>query len=206
MTHRCIGIVMPSSPGIPTGRGSGLKHRPVSVRIRLGAHNADMAFHSKVAATTLGIAMLLGMSGCSSSPEEVQQSDMGNRFETSNPTDGFLDDGSGNELAVGSDLTLPGTWPEGVPTPAGTLIAFSVIDDRTAVATFSVDGDVFSSQQMFLTAFDTSFTVEPIPDLSTDTIAVYGAIGNGYDITISATLGEQPSDRGEITLLVNPSL
>lgn len=197
---------MPPSPGIPTGRGSGLKHRPVWVRIPPGAHNADMDLRSKFTAVACVVALTVGVTGCSSEPEAVQSSDLGDRFESSNPTDDFLDDGSGNELEVGTDLTLPADWPQGVPTPSGTLIAVSVIDDRTAVATWTVEGDVFTAQEGFLTEFDSTFTVEPLVDLSTDTISVYGAIGNGYDITVSATLGEQSSDPGEITLLVNPSL
>lgn len=197
---------MPPSPGIPTGRGSGLKHRPVWVRIPPGAHNADMGLRSKFTAVACVVAVTVGVTGCASEPEAVQTSDLGDRFESSNPTDDLLDDGSGNELEVGTDLTLPADWPQGVPTPSGTLIAVSVIDERTAVATWTVEGDVFTAQEGFLTEFDSTFTVEPLADLSTDTISVYGAIGNGYDITVSATLGEQSSDPGEITLLVNPSL
>jgi hypothetical protein len=176
-----------------------------------------MGLPSKLATATLGralicLALALGMSACSSGSnitdvtDVTETNDLGNHFETSNSQDEILDDGSGNELAVGSDLFLPTTWPEGVPTPTGTLIAVSVIDDRTAVATWSVQGDVFQVQQMFLPAFDSGFVVEPIPDLSTDTIVVYGAVGNGYDITVSATLGEKATDPGEITMLVNPSI
>lgn len=197
---------MPPSPGIPTGRGSGLKHRPVWVRIPPGAHNADMDLRSTITAIACGVLLTIGLSGCSSSPTEAPTSDLGNHFEQSNPTDELLDDGSGNELVVGSDLTLPNNWPQGIPTPDGTLIAVSVIDERTAVATWTVQGDVFTAQEDFLTKFDSSFAVEPIADLSTETIVVYGAIGNGYDITVSATLGEQVNDPGEITLLVNPSI
>lgn len=196
---------MPPSPGIPTGRGSGLKHRPVWVRIPPGAHNNGMDARSKITILTCLLVLTIGVTGCSSAPNVTQTSDLGDRFESSNPTDNFLGDGSGNELEVGSDLALPANWPKGVPTPIGTLIAVSVIDERTAVATWSVEGDVFTTQQGFLDKFDSTYTVESISDLSTDTISVYGAIGNGYDITISATLGEQLSDPGEITLLVNPS-
>ena len=165
-----------------------------------------MHLRSKFTAVACVVALTVGVTGCSSEPEAVQSSDLGDRFESSNPTDDLLDDGSGNELEVGSDLTLPTDWPQGVPTPSGTLIAVSVIDERTAVATWTVEGDVFTAQEGFLAEFDSTFTVEPLADLSTDTISVYGAIGNGYDITVSATLGEQSSDPGEITLLVNPSL
>ncbi len=198
-------MVMPPSPGIPTGRGSGLKHRPVWVRIPPGAHNDWVGISKIHTATALGFALVLGIAGCTSSPTVSQTSDLGNHFETSNPEDKLFDDGSGNELEVGSDLSLPPDWPEGVPTPVGALISVSVIDDRTAVATWSVEGDVFQAQQSFLAEFHSGFSVEPIPDLSTDTIIVYGATGNGFDITISSTLGERSTDPGEITLLVNPS-
>ncbi len=198
-------MVMPPSPGIPTGRGNGLKHRPVWVRIPLGAHNDWVGISKIHTATALGVVLVLGLAGCTSSPTVSQTSDLDNRFETSNPEDKLFDDGSGNELEVGSDLSLPPDWPEGVPTPAGALISVSVIDDRTAVATWSVEGDVFQAQQSFLAEFNSGFSVEPIPDLSTDTIIVYGATGNGFDITISSTLGERSTDPGEITLLVNPS-
>ncbi len=196
---------MPPSPGIPTGRGSGLKHRPVWVRIPPGAHNHYVGISNIQTATALGVVLVFGLAGCTSSPTVSQTSDLGNHFEPSNPEDKLWDDGSGNELEVGSDLSLPPDWPEGVPTPAGALISVSVIDNRTAVATWSVEGDVFQAQQLFLAEFDSGFSVEPIPDLSTDTIIVYGATGNGFDITISSTLGERSTDPGEITLLVNPS-
>ncbi len=196
---------MPPSPGIPTGRGSGLKHRPVWVRIPPGAHNAAMGVFSKIAVAAAGTVLILGVSGCSTSPDVGEGNELGNHFETSNPSDEFLDDGSGNELEIGSDLTLPPTWPIGVPTPVGSLIAVSVIDEQTAVATWSVTGDVVPAQIEFLTLFDSGYVVQPIPDLSTESIFVYGAIGNGYDITISATVGEKSTDPGEITLLINPS-
>jgi hypothetical protein len=165
-----------------------------------------MDLRSVIAAVACVAALTAGLAGCSSGSEVTQTSDLGDRFESSNPTDDFLDDGSGNELEVGSDLPLPNNWPQGIPTPEGTLIAVSVIDERTAVATWTVQGDVFTAQKEFLTQFDSTFTVEPIADLSTDTIVVYGAIGNGYDVTVSATLGEQVNDPGEITLLINPSI
>ena len=196
---------MPPSPGIPTGRGSGLKHRPVWVRIPPGAHNADMKIRSNITVAMCGVLLSVGLVGCSGSVDVAQTSDLGNQFEQSNPTDEFLDDGSGNELEVGRDLNLPSNWPQAIPTPEGSLIAISVIDERTAVATWSVQNDVFLAQKEFLTEFDGSFAVEPLLDLSTDSIIVYGAIGNGFDVTISATLGAKADDPGEITVLVNPS-
>ncbi len=196
---------MPPSPGIPTGRGSGLKHRPVWVRIPPGAHNAGMNFRSRIAVALSVVVLTTGFVGCSSAVDEAATSDLGNHFEQANPTDEFLDDGSGNELEVGSDLALPNNWPQAIPTPGGSLIAISVIDERTAVATWTAQGDVFLAQKQFLAEFDSTFVVEPLLDLSTDSIVVYGAIGNGFDVTISATLGQQADDPGEITLLVNPS-
>ena len=196
---------MPPSPGIPTGRGSGLKHRPVWVRIPPGAHNAGMNFRSRIAVALSVVVLTTGFVGCSSAVDEAATSDLGSHFEQANPTDEFLDDGSGNELEVGSDLALPNNWPQAIPTLGGSLIAISVIDERTAVATWTAQGDVFLAQKQFLAEFDSTFVVEPLLDLSTDSIVVYGAIGNGFDVTISATLGQQADDPGEITLLVNPS-
>lgn len=165
-----------------------------------------MNLRSRIPTVCCCVALAFGLAACSSSPETTPAGELGNRFEQSNPSDDRLDDGSGNELEIGANLTLPQGWPKDVPTPNGSLIAVSVIDERTAVATWTVQGDVFTAQEEFLTRFDSTFTVEPISDLSTETIVVYGAIGNGYDITISATLGEQSDDPGEITLLVNPSI
>jgi hypothetical protein len=159
----------------------------------------------KIAVAAAGTVLILGVSGCSTSPDVGEGNELGNHLQTSHPSDEFLDDGSGNELEIGSDLTLPPTWPIGVPTPVGSLIAVSVIDEQTAVATWSVTGDVVPAQIEFLTLFDSGYLVQPIPDLSTESIFVYGAIGNGYDITISATVGEKSTDPGEITLLINPS-
>jgi hypothetical protein len=194
---------MAPSPGIPTGRGSGLKHRPVSVRIRPGAHN-EWVNPRTTAALLAGLVITVGIGACSTSPGLSESSDLGNHFETSDPDDALLDDGSGNQLSVGSDLVLPLDWPVNVPTPEGTLIAVSVIGDQTAVATWSIADDVFKAQQSYLAQLDAGFAVEPIPDLTTDTIVVYGATGNGYEVVVSATVGEETADPGEITLLVNP--
>ena len=195
---------MAPSPGIPTGRGSGLKHRPVSVRIRPGAHNEWVNPRTTAALLAAGLVITVGIGACSTGPGPSESSDLGNRFETSDPDDALLDDGSGNQLSVGSDLVLPLDWPVNVPTPEGTLIAVSVIDDQTAVATWSVADDVFKAQQSYLAQLDAGFAVEPIPDLTSDTIVVYGATGNGYEVVVSATVGEETADPGEITLLVNP--
>ena len=197
-------MVMPPSPGIPTGRGSGLKHRPVSVQIRPGAHNeaVNPSTTSALAAATLVVAV--GIGGCSSGPDSTTSSDLGNRFETSVPDGSPLGDGSGNQLAMGIDLMLPTDWPIHVPTPVGSLISVSVIDENTAVGTWSIAGDVFGAQQVYLAQLEEGFAVEPIPDLTTDTIVVYAVTGSGYEIIVSATLGEKTTDPGEITLLVNP--
>jgi hypothetical protein len=164
-----------------------------------------MKIRSNITVAMCGVLLSVGLVGCSGSVDVAQTSDLGNQFEQSNPTDEFLDDGSGNELEVGRDLNLPSNWPQAIPTPEGSLIAISVIDERTAVATWSVQNDVFLAQKEFLTEFDESFAVEPLLDLSTESIIVYGAIGNGFDVTISATLGAKADDPGEITVLVNPS-
>lgn len=165
-----------------------------------------MILRKFILGAALVVVAVVGLTGCSQDSTSPETTASGNQFEVSNPDDPLLDDGSGNELVVGSDLALPSDWPAGVPTPTGTLIAVSIIDDRTAVATWSVTGDVFEVQQDFLGEFDTSFEVGPLADLSSATIKVFGAIGNGFDITISATLGEQSTAPGEITLLVNPSI
>ena len=147
----------------------------------------------------------VGISGCSSSPGPTTPSDLGNRFETLDAEDDPLGDGSGNQLAMGKDLMLPTGWPINVPIPYGSLISVSVINDNTAVGTWSIAGDVFQAQQMYLARLEAEFVVEPIPDLTTDTIVVYAVTGNGYEIIVSSTLGEKTTDPGEITLLVNPN-
>lgn len=152
-----------------------------------------------------GLVIVLGIGGCSRSLSSAESSDLGNRFETSETGDALLEDGSGNQLELGSDLSLPQEWPTNVPTPVGTLISVSVIDEHTAVATWSVVGDVFQAQQIFLVELEDGFAVESIAELTTETITVYSATGNGYEIVVSATLGEEDTDPGEITLLVNPS-
>ena len=147
----------------------------------------------------------VGISGCSSSPGPTTPSDLGNRFETPDANDDPLGDGSGNQLAMGKDLMLPTGWPINVPIPYGSLISVSVINDNTAVGTWSIAGDVFQAQQMYLARLEAEFVVEPIPDLTTDTIVVYAVTGNGYEIIVSSTLGEKTTDPGQITLLVNPN-
>ena len=149
--------------------------------------------------------MAVGISGCSSSPGPITPSDLGNRFETPDANDDPLGDGSGNQLAMGKDLMLPTDWPINVPIPDGPLISVSVINNDTAVGTWSIAGDVFQAQREFLAQLETEFAVVSIPDLTTDTIVVYAVTGNGYEIIVSSTLGEKTTDPGEITLLVNPS-
>jgi hypothetical protein len=197
-------MVIPPSPGIPTGRGSGLKHRPVSVQIRPGAHNEVVNPSTTSALIAAGLAIAVGIGGCSTGPGPTTSSDLGNRFETFDPDDGPLGDGSGNQLAMGNDLMLPMDWPINVPTPDGSLISVSVINDNTAVGTWSIAGDVFQAQQVYLAQFQAGFAVQPMPDLTTDTIVVYAVTGSGYEIIVSSTLGEKITDPGEITLLVNP--
>jgi hypothetical protein len=105
-----------------------------------------MKIRSNITVAMCGVLLGVGLVGCSGSVDVAQTSDLGNQFEQSNPTDEFLDDGSGNELEVGRDLNLPSNWPQAIPTPEGSLIAISVIDERTAVATWSVQNDVFLAQ------------------------------------------------------------
>ena len=128
-------------------------------------------------------------------------------FESENPDDSTFTDDAGNELQVGENLPLPPDWPADVPTPKGSLIAVSVVDTQTAVATWQTDGDVFLAEQSYVEQLASAgFTVTKSDDLSTAANTVYTAVGNGLDVTVSATSGEKETDPGEITVLVNPGL
>lgn len=129
------------------------------------------------------------------------------QFETDNPDDSTFTDDAGNEMQVGENLVLPPEWPALVPTPEGSLIAVSIVDSETAVATWQTPGDVFVAEQSLVELFESGgFEVTKSVDLSTDANTVYTAVGNGLDVTISATSGEVQSDPGEITVLVNPGM
>ena len=128
-------------------------------------------------------------------------------FESDNPDDSTFTDDAGNELQVGENLALPPDWPGDVPIPDGSLIAVSVVDAQTAVATWQIDGDVLLAEQSYVEQLaSTGFTVTKSDDLSTEANTVYTAVGNGLDVTVSATSGEKETDPGEITVLVNPGL
>lgn len=142
-------------------------------------------------------------------PESEPQSDTtaSNHFETDPTGDSIFTDDAGNEIAVGENLTLPNNWPGLVPTPEGSLVAVSVIDEQTAVATWKIESDVFAVQEEYAQDLSSQgFEVSSDFGLSTDTIVVLIARGSGLDITISATTGEQVNDPGEITVVVNPSV
>ena len=164
---------------------------------------------SVLAATTTTVACtnaeLSNANGSESSSELSTESIA--PFESDNPDDSTFTDDAGNELQVGENLPLPPDWPADVPIPDGSLIAVSVVDAQTAVATWQTDGDVLLAEQSYVEQLaSTGFTVTKSDDLSTDANTVYTAVGNGLDITVSATSGEKETDPGEITVLVNPGL
>ena len=144
--------------------------------------------------------------GCTSTTVSPDVSPTGAQFEFENPDDSVFTDDAGNEMQVGSDLDVPANWPAAVPTPQGRLIAVSVVDESTAVATWQVEGDVIQAEDAFVQVMtESGFQVTRSTDLSTENISVFTAQGNDLDVTISATTGENPDDPGEITLLVNPA-
>ena len=126
-------------------------------------------------------------------------------FEGDAQNDSILTDEAGNELSMGDNIELPTDWPAQVPTPAGSLIAVSIIDSSTAIGTWAVTGDVYAAQEIFKGELDTlGYSTKAAPDLSAEGIVVFTAQGNGLDVTVSATIGEKDSDPGQITILVNP--
>lgn len=151
--------------------------------------------------------VLLGVSGCTSDSGPTEATPTGNHFESDNPEVSTFTDDAGNEMQVGQDLELPREWPSSIPTPDGRLVAVSVVDQSTAVATWQIDGDLISAENSYLQDLESQgFQTTKADDLSTESISVFFAIGNGLDITVSATPGEQETDPGEITVVINPSL
>ncbi len=146
--------------------------------------------------------------GCSSSNDTSTVSPTsGNHFESDDPNDSIFTDDAGTEMVVGDDLDLPNEWPSGVPVPSGRLVAVAIADPATAVATWQIDADLSVAESDYISQLELSgFEISPAPDLSTESITVYFAIGQKLDITVSATPGEKPSDPGEITVVINPSL
>ena len=151
--------------------------------------------------------LLVTLSGCSADSGAEDVTSTGNHFESDNPSDSTFTDDAGNEMQVGQDLALPSGWPSAIPTPEGRLVAVSIVDQSTAVATWQVDGDLISTENSYLKDLESrGFQTSQSTDLSTDSISVFFAINDEFDITVSATPGEQESDPGEITVLVNPAL
>ncbi len=181
------------------------------VRIPPGAHNSEVSKYSLKTAVALAGAfslLLFTVSGCSAQtgPEDVVIPSAGNQFESDNPTDSTFTDDAGNEMQVGQNLDLPSDWPADIPTPAGRLVAVSIVNESTAVATWQIDGDIIEAEINYLKALESrGFQTSKSDDLSTDSISVFFAINSDFDITVSATPGEQESDPGEITVLVNPA-
>ena len=58
-------------------------------------------------------------------------------------------DAEGNELAVGSDITIPDGWPADVPLFDGTLSVASVQADGTAYAMWTTDLDAASAADTY---------------------------------------------------------
>lgn len=58
-------------------------------------------------------------------------------------------DAEGNEMAVGSDITIPDTWPAEVPLFDGTLSVASVQADGTAYAMWTTDLDASSAADTY---------------------------------------------------------
>lgn len=61
-------------------------------------------------------------------------------------------DAEGNEMAVGSDITIPDTWPSDVPLFDGTLAVASVQADGTAYAMWTTDLDPASAAEAYAEA------------------------------------------------------
>jgi hypothetical protein len=164
-----------------------------------------VATKTACAVVALGLAILI--SGCSSTTVTPEALPTGAQFESDNPDANVFTDDAGNELQVGDDLPLPADWPVGVPTPVGKLIAVSVVDSSTAVATWQIEGDMLIVEANYVAELEKAgFAATQSTDLSTDTISVYTAMGNGLDITISATLGAESTDPSELTVLINPAM
>ncbi len=157
---------------------------------------------------TGSLALLLSLvSGCSTESDPTEVTSTGNQFESDNPDDSTFTDDAGNEMLVGQDLDLPANWPSAIPTPDGRLVAVSIFDQSTAVATWQIDGDLIATENNYLQVLQSNgFNTSKSDDLSTGSISVFFAVGKDFDITVSATPGEVETDPGEITVLVNPSL
>jgi hypothetical protein len=161
----------------------------------------------KTVVALVALGSLVILTGCSSTTETPEVAVTGAQFESDNPDANVFTDDAGNELQVGDDLPIPANWPVTVPTPDGKLIAVSVVDDSTAVATWQIEGDMLSVEADYVLQLEAAgFSASQSTDLSTDTINVYTAIGNGLDITISATLGAETTDPSELTVLINPAM
>jgi hypothetical protein len=155
----------------------------------------------------LALLALTLVSGCSTDSDLPDVTSTNNQFETDNPDVSTFTDDAGNEMQVGQDLDLPADWPSGIPTPDGRLVAVSVVDQSTAVGTWQVDGDLIQIENNYLQVLQSSgFETSRSEDLSTESITVFFAVNNNFDITVSATPGENLTDPGEITVLVNPAL
>lgn len=61
-------------------------------------------------------------------------------------------DAEGNEMAVGSDISIPDTWPADVPLFDGTLSVASVQADGTAYAMWSTDLDPVTAADTYAEA------------------------------------------------------
>lgn len=164
-----------------------------------------LAIALSLAATALLAACSNGNSDASIESGASASQSADDHFEGDAQNESILTDEAGNELSMGDNIVLPTDWPAQVPTPAGSLIAVSIIDSSTAIGTWTVPGDVYAAQEIFKGELDTlGYLTNAAPDLSAEGIVVFTAQGNGLDVTVSATLGEKDSDPGQITILVNP--
>lgn len=115
-----------------------------------------------------GLLALSSLAACGGPSEQAAQSLAEEAVEGAVGGDADISDDSmtvtdseGNEMAVGSDITIPDTWPEDVPLFDGRLSVASVQADGTAYAMWTTDLDAASAADTYgesLTAAGYSLT------------------------------------------------
>lgn len=109
-----------------------------------------------LAAGGAGLLALSALTACGGASEQAAQTMAEEAVEGAMGGDVDITDDSmtvtdaeGNEMAVGTDITIPDTWPADVPLFDGTLAVASVQADGTAYAMWTTDVDASTAADAY---------------------------------------------------------
>ncbi|MCX6433149.1 MAG: hypothetical protein NTX29_10295, partial [Actinobacteria bacterium] len=107
-------------------------------------------------------------------------------------------DDQGNEVAMGTDVSLPDTWPAEIPVfDGGTLSMVSVQDDGSASAMWLTDATPQEATDTYAAALDAAgYTQSQTSNMGGMIVSEY--TGNGYTVSLNSIEAD-----GQTTLMLS---